>query len=323
MHIPGGKQKMTSLAQNGLLPYLACLAAGLFISTLTGFASARNLNLKRKTMPVCLTLALPLALFCARVFYFLVQISYVYSTYGFSFLWSPLLKGYAFTGALLGGWLSGLLCARLTKQSAASVLDAVTPAGMLMIAAARFGEYFMHFGDGSYIENEALHFFPLAVKNEYGEWYLAVFVLEAFFALFICLYTLVHGFPKSGDRVRAALLLICVSQVMLESLRAESIRWGFVRVQQLSCVLIAFIVLIESIFRRYKGGMRLVYTFAHIGIFVICTGVCIGVEFVLDKTDIPAAASYTAMALSLIIMAAAALRMIIDEPKKEGRLSST
>ncbi len=315
---------MTSLAKmlnDGLLPYLACLAAGLFISTITGFASARHLNLKQKTIPIYMAFALPLAVFGARVFYFLVQISYLYSTHGLSFLWSPLLKGYAFTGALLGGWLSGLLCARLTKQCAASVLDAVTPAGLLMIAVARLGEYFMHFGDGPYIENEALHFFPLAVKNEYGEWYLAVFVLEAFFALFICLYTLVRRFPKSGDRVRVALLLICLSQVILESLRAESIRWGFVRVQQLFAVLIAFSILIESIFRRHKGDMSLVYTLASIGIYVICTGICIGVEFVLDKTDIPAAASYAAMALSLIIMAGTGLRLMIVESMKEVKSS--
>lgn len=315
---------MISLSQimnDGLLPYLVCLVAGLAVSTLTAFASARHLKLRRITVPAYMVFALPLTIFSARAFYFLVQITYLYSTYGLSYLWSPLLKGYAFTGALLGGWLSGLLCARLTRQRAASVLDALTPAGLLMIAAARCGEYFMHFGDGSYIENEAFHFFPLAVKNEYGEWYLAVFVLEAFFTLLICLYTTFRRFPKSGDRLRVALLLICLTQVILESLRAESIRWGFVRVQQLSCVLIAFLILIDSIFRRHKGDIRFVHTITPIGIFMICTGICAGVEFMLDKTDIPAAASYTAMVLSLTIMAAVALRMILVEPGKEGRPS--
>ena len=55
----------------------------------------------------------------------------------------------------------------------------------LTIALCRFSEYFSGEGIGMYVENEALRFFPLAVSNEWGEWYWAIFVLEGLAALAI------------------------------------------------------------------------------------------------------------------------------------------
>ena len=55
-----------------------------------------------------------------------------------------------------------------------------------MVAFARVSEKYLDMlGTGKYTDSEFLCRFPFAVSNEWGEWYLAIFMLEALAALVI------------------------------------------------------------------------------------------------------------------------------------------
>lgn len=255
-------------------------------------------------------LAVLLGVLGARLFYFFARLQYLVPMYGWGHVTDLAPQGLAFGGAVLGVLGAGWLTSRLTRVPADPLLDRLVPAALLTLALARAGEYTVHIGEGPYVQNAALQFFPLAIRNEWGEWYFAIFVLEALCALAVLLWMLGRRGWPAGRAWRRALLYLLLTQVLCESLRAESLRWGFVRVHQLFAVLVAFVLLLEKLRRR---GAR---PWLRIGLFLLGTAVLIGIEFALDKW--PAAphwALYLVMAATLAGMGAA----VVGSRKAAGR----
>ena len=234
----------------------------------------------------------------SKLVYFLLMLPYVWQRWGFSVLVKAEPATFSFMGLCLGLCLGVLLAARLTGIPAAQAMDGLAPALASFVALARMGEYFLGVqGSGGYVENETLCFFPLAVKNEWDEWYWAVFMLSGVLAAVCAAGVLLRerrwrAIP--GLTFRRAVFYLALPQVLCESLRAECMRWGFVKVEQVLCgVLIAGAVALSC--RGGQGKKRCLPLLCVLGMIA---GV-VGVEFGLDKSGLPAPPWYGAMLLLL------------------------
>ena len=181
----------------------------------------------------------------------------------------------------------------------------MAPAALFALAVARFGEQFSDFGWGQVLIDPMWQRFPFAAQDMFGQWHLAAYMLEGVFALAVGVFALRVKMDRPGERFLRALLWWAATQILCESLRAETIRWGFVRVQQLQCAVFMLIVLLANAKRAgtlKKAGKAVRLFFAGIAVVVF-------VEYALDKLEfIPVLALYGLMAAALIFMGMTAER---------------
>lgn len=218
----------------------------------------------------------------------------------------------SFFGGCAGVVLAVFLIAKITKNDVSALMDAFAPAGALMVYFARVGEYFLdEVGIRSDIETAALKHFPFAVQNEWEEWNLAVFFLEALIALIVCVVFLVRKKENAvaGLRMERVLFYLCLPQVFCESLRSDSLMLSivhilsFVRAEQLLCAVVFTGLLVRACRKSGRKGFWPAYW--PVAVDVLCIAVMIGVEFALDGKlgEIPLAASYGVMVLALLVLA--------------------
>ncbi|MBR3108994.1 MAG: prolipoprotein diacylglyceryl transferase [Clostridia bacterium] len=240
---------------------------------------------------------------CARLTYCLICIQDVLLDGIEETLLSDSMECMSFFGGVVGVIFGAVLAAKCTGNKPMAALNAYAPAGALMAAMARFAEYFLGtICVGRMIEDEAFQFFPLAQGVDYGydytEWYLAVFMLAGI-AYFIVFLVSLNKFKDR--RFLRTLFYICLPQIILESLRNYNrLTWTqFVRVEQLACMLY-----IEAIFLLYAvwAGKGTKNRFLPAIVGLVCAGVFIGVEFALDKTNLPHVLTYAVMVAGLVVL---------------------
>lgn len=300
--------------------YGLLIALSFFLGLTLFYARRKEWGLKKETAEIFALFTLPLGFLGARFFYCLARLP-LYQEIG---LWNMLRfwdGGYALWGAFGGAVLASVLTAKHTKQSTKTVLDALAAPAALVIALCRFAEYFSGEGIGMYVENEFFWRFPFAVCNEWEEWYWAVFLLEGVAALAICCLVFRRKSGKPGDNAKLFTLLYCASQVLLESLRRDNfLRWLFVRVSQLTAVLVMTGLMIAAVIAWAKlprekrmAKMKLILFWA---LYVICTGLCIGLEFAIDKSaDLPVWLCYCLMAVCCAGLGTSAYQIVLKKEK--------
>lgn len=249
-------------------------------------------------------LAVPLCIVCARGYYLLMN-----NVIGGAFWMGGLISFYpyenAMCGSVLGAMLAAVLAARLTGERPARLLDALAPAALLMIVLARAAEVFSDFGWGQVIDDPALCFFPVAAQDMYGQWHGAVFMLESVLALAVLAAVLLRKWRVPGGRFAFALVCWSTAQIFCESLRAETLRWGFVRVQQVQCAVFALAVLAIGSVKAGLRGRRLVLPWS---VYLLGVALVVGLEYALDKLPMPRLLDYALMAIVLAAMGWAAIR---------------
>ncbi|MDD2647665.1 MAG: hypothetical protein PHI27_03930 [Eubacteriales bacterium] len=255
-------------------------------------------------------LVLPIAVILgtalSKLMYFICKISAVLPTYGLAALIRNNPNEFSFVGAAIGVVIAVIIVSRIFGKEKSAFLSAFAPAGALMIAIARFGEYMLGtIGVGNYIDAQSLCFFPLAMENEWHEWYAAVFMLEGLLAL-ICVMVSLISYLRGGKDVKhlfsRTVFYLCVPQIISESLRAVSMKWGFVRIEQVFCAFAALGIILYNIILSGRKGLRAFFPFIGAALCVI---LCVGVEFALDKTTLPNLLCYAVMLLALCGMSAA------------------
>ena len=278
------------------------LIAAFALGSAAFFLRARRAALRGCTTPVLALLCAVLSPLCARVYLHVTK--YASRGLGGFVLLSDRPYEYALCGAVLGVVLAGVLTAKCTRRRAGQVLDALAPAGLLALAVARLGEVFSDFGWGQMVMEPAWQRFPFAVQDMYGQWHLAVFMLEAAAALVLAVFVWRLRRETAGDVFLTALLWLSMTQIFCESLRAETIRWGFVRVQQVQCALFGLFVLAMWALRRrsVRGGL------IALTVYLAGVGAVVFLEYALDKLPMPQAFDYAVMAAVLGVMGLAAMR---------------
>ena len=208
----------------------------------------------------------------AKLFYYLAMIDFMVMNGWLRSLTDLTMGTFSYYGGVAGFCLGVILSARFTCQKPVALLDAFAPAGLLLAALARFGEFMLEgvgIRDMLYWEHPEHCFFPLAVSNEYGEWLYAVFMLEGLLTLGVFALCLArfrqHRFLRS-------LFYLCLIQILCESLRSDSFTWLFVKVEQLLCMLAVAGVLL--VYCLKTPGVRhrwlpFLYCFPAAGVFVV------------------------------------------------------
>ena len=279
-----------------MLSHQTAVIAICFVMYALHVTAAVKKGLRWHTGVMMSSAALLLCMICARLYYIAAWDLVGAGFFGPLFPQDP--YSYAFGGGVLGYLLAVWLTSRFARQPLSAVGDAFAPAGLATIAALRLAEGLSDFGWGDMIETAWLQRYPFAIQNMFGEWCAAVFNLEALCALVIAVVILSPRFQ--GRRLTVGLLWWAVTQIFCESLRVESIQWGFVRVQQLLSAIVLAVMLLMGTLRLPRGKRRP----AAISwlVFAACIGAVIFLEYALDKIPWPIWIDYAAMAAVLAVM---------------------
>lgn len=215
---------------------------------------------------------------------------------------------YAFSGAVLGVMAALVLTGMVCRVPFGRLADAVSVPGLVLIMLCRLAEVWTDFGWGALVEAAWAQRIPLAVQDTvWEEWHLAVFNLEALLAAAAIVPVLLRRSRASGSAFGTALLWWAMGQIFSETLRVESIRWGFIPVQQIQCAVFGLAVGIIFAWRAGRRGKGLVLPCV---IYLAGVGVVAFLEFALDKCPWPQWIDYVGMAAVLVCMGCTIQRMI-------------
>ncbi len=267
-------------------------------------------------MALCLLLGLALS----RLVYALLQPQQLFFDPvegGYLGLW-PLLAltggGFSLVGLLLGLLLAGWLHARLSGAEVADTLDWLAQPLALFVCALRFGQLLAGAGYGGEVWEEQFQRLPFAVENSFGEWYLAVFLLEGLLMLLILLYLQrgrrLHARP--GDQMLRLLTLFLASLIFTESLRQDKILRlegnSFIRLNQLLGLAGLIIILLMLTRRLLRSGLSKQVALLWAALLLACAGV-MAAEF-NEKLPVNYALLYGLSALGLLVLSVVVLRAL-------------
>lgn len=192
-------------------------------------------------------------------------------------------KEISFVGGAAGVCLGMRLAAAIGREDGGRVMDAFAPSGLVMICGLRLAEAFLGlWGAGALIEGGG---FPagtvFAVRNEWGDEYLAVYVLEAASAFVIAAVVWLMRTHRKAALFQGSVIALCLTQMFWENLRNQGMRWGFVRVEQVLCGGILFIILLR-LCAGTRGGFWQRYRPAFL--FAVCGFAFAGLEFARQKS---------------------------------------
>ncbi len=301
--------------------YAVLLVCAFVAGLLLLHMSQRKAGLRADTTEIFALLALPLGLIGARTFYCLARLS-LYMEIGLGNVLRLWDGGFALWGAVGGAVIAALLTAKITRQSAVKLLDALAAPAALTIAIARFAEFASGEGIGLEVESELLQRFPFAVFDpEWEVWFFAIFMAEGLVALAILAVLQVKKFRRAGDKAKLFLVAYCSAQILLESLRRdEFLRWLFVRVSQLTAVLVLGGLMFYALYKWAKADkarrMPVKALIINWVIFLAGVGICIAMEFAVDKSaDMPVWLCYCIMAVCCVAFGTTSYQLILNGVK--------
>ena len=325
----------------GLLIALYSLIAIIGISN-----RMRNRGLKNGTASWFGILAVPLCFIFARLLYCLSILDQIigYEDYGFIFRVSD--GGFMIWGAILGGILAGVLTARITRQSAWTILDSSVVWACLLIAFGRIlcGVLMKDQGTGLALEDwfntewtdpEEAEFanrfslfaledysfferFPFAVRNSYDTWCWAIFMPEAIWALITALC--VHRYKAiNGGKTLLFITMYSSGQILFESMLKGEVAYlpwlGFVKANQILCAVALLIVAVIFIHGMHKND-RLKEIIRTALQFIPAVLIIIAMEFAVFEKKItlifywPADVCHLIMAVACIWLGITVFRLI-------------
>ena len=290
------------------LSYFAVILSGAVICTTLFWVLLKRNGGKGACALLALPLAAVLSLACAKAGYFLLRIDREWPRWGLAGLLRFSYRELSFFCGCAGAVLGAALAGKITGQPVKKTLDLFAPCGALMAAFARGAEYFLPGMNlpSREIGPEFLRRFPFAVSNEYEEWYAALFMLSALLALIVCAVFLLRKAEKRvpGLRLERTAFYLCLPQIFMESLRSDSITWGFVRCEQVLCAVCLLALLVRGCLRaKEKGFFK---TWWPVLADLLCVLLLVVIEFNLDRGYIPLsmAGNYAVMAAVLLGIAA-------------------
>lgn len=268
------------------------------------FALGGRGRVKPGTVPLFGVLAAPITLICSRLLFCLLDFRFhdMFSLRAVCAFWGG---GYSMVGALLGLALAAWLTARITKQDAVALLDLLFPALCAFICFARVGEGFTELLGRSRSLTQDLLGNSFLASNDGYDAYLNTYVLEAATAAILGVITWLYGRrgPRRGNVLLTGMLLLGCTQVLWESLRFDShMRYSFISMQQ---ILFACMFALPLVIYAARCGKK-----AMISAILLCAvvvGGAVGLEFMIDRSDVSNVICYILYILLLALPAAAGL----------------
>ena len=148
---------------------------------------------------------------------------------------------------------------------------------------------------------------------------LSVCFIEAVLVALIALALLIAGrfCRKRGTLGGIALALLCVSQIMPDSLRHDDalFLFTFARVSQMGYGVLLMGTLVAGLIRGGRRGLSGKIIALEIILLLLGVGILIGAEFALDKTNWPDEAIYAGMIVTLLAMGILVVRRLVKEDR--------
>ena len=171
----------------------------------------------------------------------------------------PQNGGFALYGALLTNLLTIFVYGRAVKlEPIGKLFDGFAPAVAAAIAIGRWGDFFMQTGFGEEVSERILYIPFLHVYIErLKEWHVGLFLLESMgaLAIFCYLWRKRKRARRCGDVMRWFLALYGGLRAVLESMRQDSLFFGFVRVNQVISILLLIAVMANFAYRALRAGI--------------------------------------------------------------------
>ena len=261
-----------------LTRFALILAAGL-----ASGSALYALGLKKKHIkPICaltgLALGVLFAALGAKVFGLASNLGADLTAYGAKALVDFNPEKLSFAGSCLGYTGGIALALRLHRANLKKGLEAFALPGCLILFFARLSQGQLGLiGYGDYLEGQFLNFYPFAVKDEWGDPYLAVYRLEALAAL---ITGVVLSFPRAKKSGLAlfpkTVYLLCAVQLVLELLKTTWLPLviSFIRLDQVLCAFFMLFALLTG--PRAGRGKTLT-------VFFLCIAVNGFTQYVMDK----------------------------------------
>ena len=224
----------------------------------------------------------------------------LFNSYQLSFagLFSFAPSEFSFTGCLIGLVLGVALSARIARSPVPSVLDSFALPCCILAAFVRFAEAFAGdlglaematFGLDEISEGSALAFFPFAVRDQWGQWLLALSTLETIGALIAAILVIRHdtagkrvpAVPRKGTLIEPALFMICAFGLFFETAKISGVVFYYVHIEQLLSALVMLGLLIRLCSRLSRAGRQLPWL--PVGLFLLCVALNGFSQYFLDK----------------------------------------
>ncbi len=265
-----------------MITYLI-IAAGTVAAAFCLFAVLlRRKKMKARLAAAALPLSVVLGILSAKVLYEVLMRAEYFLVWG---EWNVFLdfqpRHLCFTAGAAGVCLGVWLAARIYGRKPAEVLDCFAAPGTLLTAGLRMAEKELGMlGTGTFIEGTGFWTrMPFAVADAYGDSYLAVFFWETAAALALCIYSLVSRETRPGLRFQKTAFGLCLSQILLENLRNQGMKWGFVHTEQVLCAVILLLLTALASRRADPRKKRIL----PVIVFLLCTAAVVGAEFARQK----------------------------------------
>ena len=294
----------------GLFLSVACLLAGSLLLLKTRKTTSRQKNAAALT---CL-LSPMLGLFFARLVYVAAEVNFA-PFLSFQNAVNLRLGGLSMYGALIGAVLGAFISARLCGLKKAEWLDVITPSLFLFIAVARLGEQYTTLGISRPLVTGVLDHTFLAVRDEFDA-YLRTYLLESAAALILCAACFLYNKKqrRAGDVFLFGALLFGASQTLFESLRFDAhIRFSFIGLHQVLSAALFSGVMISLAVRLIKQKTHQRLAIISLSLILPVLGAIIGIEFMIDRSQVNKWLSYAIYAAVLLIPCCLGLSMLKRE----------
>ena len=286
-----------------------CLyAAGLVLSGLLYVCRLGRQGENRLCAPAGMILGILLACAGAKLFFLMQHMGLDIGSWSADTVFSAAWEEFSFAGGCLGFMLGIWTAAKILHISGGKALDLFAVPGCILIAFARMAEAGMeNIGQGN-MPAFLPEVFPFAVKDDWGDAFLAVFTLEALAAL-LCAAWLVFDGRKRKDgfsgQFRKAVIVLCGAQLFLEMLVTNywiTFMISFIHMDQVICAVILLIMVIRGCVRNKKAGPVIVT--------VLLLGLNALTQYIQDKPyvlSLPDTLDVGALALAVFALCSAGL----------------
>ena len=228
--------------------------------------------------------------------------------------------GWSLFGLIFGVFAGAWICSVITGEKRGDLLDAVSCAMPLFMAAERFGEKMFDLFDISRALPETgfpKNTFLTVTDPYYSEVsYLATYLVAAMacILLFLILVFYLTRVRQSGNLWILFMILCGAGGILLESLRYDHyLEYSFVCFQQvLAAVLLFWGVILAAIRNRNENKAIKISAFVSLPLAV---GVCIAIEFALDRTDWSHYLLYIVMTAVLAVPASLGILLLGKQEK--------
>ena len=245
------------------------MLAGLAAATVWYAIRLRKENLPVRAALLTAVFGSLLAFICAKMGYLIHDLCINLFEGNFEEVTALEASTFSFVGGAAGFAAGTVIAAHMTGILPLKAMDVFAAPGCIFICLARIAEGGMDtLGMGAEVTAEWMRFFPLAVKDSWGDAYLCVFVLEALWAL-VCLIPALGKNGGYGYVFRRTAVWLLGAQIGFEMLLMypyiRSFYRSFVSLEQVLCAVFLVVIVARGCARK-RNWLPLVLTVVLFGL---------------------------------------------------------